>query len=89
MAMENGWPQVELNDHAHIVSFMKNGVRINVYYDRMPNMVVGTCMFHPMKGMTQLFRRNINFPLLREIFKNPRVHTHLGYYRKPWYPKTR
>lgn len=43
---------------------------------------VGTCLNHPSKGKTQLFRRNVSLDLLVEIFRNPRIHTNTGYYRK-------
>jgi len=43
---------------------------------------VGTFLNHPTKGKTQLFRRNVSLDLLGQIFRNPRIHTNTGYYRK-------
>ena len=43
-------------------------------------MTVGTCLDHPHLGKTQLFRRNVDFTTLYEIFSNPRVHTNKGYH---------
>jgi len=63
-----------------VISFRKGDsspIRINVYWTTG---TVGTCLDHPRQGKTQLFRRNVDLSTLREIFKNPRVHTGAGYY---------
>ena len=62
-----------------LLSFRRWGVRVNVYYTKM---TVGTCMDHPSKGKTQLFRRNVTRNQLIEIMGNPRTHTGKGYYKK-------
>lgn len=36
---------------------------------------VGTCLDHPSKGKTQLFRRNQTLQDVYRILKCPRVHT--------------
>jgi hypothetical protein len=36
---------------------------------------VGTALDHPVKGKTQLFRRNQSLEDLAQIFANPRLHT--------------
>jgi hypothetical protein len=51
---------------------------INVYWTTG---TVGTCLIHLRQGKTQLFRRNADIAVLREIFRNPRVHTGSGYHR--------
>ena len=56
----------------------QGGGRINVYYSTG---TVGTCLDHPRQGKTQLFRRNVDLAMLREIFRDPRVHTVMGYQR--------
>ncbi len=43
---------------------------------------MSTSLDHPRQGKTQLFRRNVDLTLLREIFLNPRIHTDLGYQTK-------
>jgi len=43
---------------------------------------VGTCLNHPTRGKTQLFRRSVSLELLRLIFEDPRIHSGEGYYRK-------
>lgn len=52
-------------------------IRINIFWTTG---TVGTCLDHPRQGKTQLFRRHVDLSTLREIFKNPRVHT--GYYTR-------
>jgi len=55
------------------------GARINVYYSTG---TVGTSLDHPRQGKTQLFRRNVDLAALREILRDPRVHTDKGYQRR-------
>lgn len=62
-----------------MLSFKKADVRVNIYWTKM---TVATCVNHPTKGKTQLFRRNVTEKQLERIFKNPRVHTGKGYYTK-------
>ncbi len=62
-----------------MISFFKGESRINIYYTTM---TVATCINHPSKGKTQLFRRNVSSKQLIKIFENPRVHTYKGYYEK-------
>lgn len=66
-----------------LLSYRKifNGVicRINIYTTKM---TVATCLDHPKKGKTQLFRKNVDEEDLRKILKNPRAHTGRGYYTK-------
>ena len=60
-----------------MISFRKESVRINVYYTTR---TVGTCLNHPARGKTQLFRREVTMNQLAQIFENPRSHTGKGYY---------
>jgi hypothetical protein len=62
-----------------MVSYYRDGVRINIYLTKG---TVSTSMNHPTKGKTQLFRKNITQQQLARIFKNPRLHTGQGYYKK-------
>jgi len=64
-----------------MISFCRDGARVNVYYTKM---TVATCLNHPTKGKTQMFRRDITESELRKIFKNPRVHLNKGYRQKAW-----
>lgn len=73
------WNMVAKDTYGKLVSFKRDGERLNVYYSKM---TVGTCVNHPTKGKTQLFRRNVNFNLLSKLFNDPLTHTHRGYYRK-------
>ena len=52
---------------------------INIYYTTR---TVGTCLEHPRQGRTQLFRRGVSDALLKEILRDPRVHTPKGYQRR-------
>jgi len=81
-AEQNGYREVEHNNKSRLLSFRegKSGsTRINVYYTTG---TVGTCLNHPRRGKTQLFRRNVNIDALDSIFANPRIHTGEGYYHR-------
>jgi hypothetical protein len=77
----NEYVELSLNETSHVLSFcnQSGSARINVYYTTG---TVGTCLRHPQKGKTQLFRREVDVELLNRIFRNPRGHTGKGYYRK-------
>ena len=73
-----GLAEITHNETSRVVSFATAAVRFNCYYTTG---TVGTCMDHPTKGKTQLFRRNQGHSDLQRIFSDPRVHTGGGYYR--------
>jgi hypothetical protein len=81
IATELSYEEISVNESSRVISFRggpSSCARINVYYTTG---TVGTCLNHPKRGKTQLFRRNITtLGALREIFENPRVHTGDGYY---------
>ena len=79
IAEDKHWKLFEHQENIKMLSFVKIGVRINVYYSKM---TVATCINHPQKGKTQLFRRRVSINELKKIFINPRVHTDMGYYQK-------
>lgn len=83
MAKKHGWKFLEAQPRIGLVSFTKDidgsPARINVYTTKM---TVGTCLNHPKKGKTQLFRKKVGRDLMDRIFENPRVHTKIGYVRK-------
>lgn len=85
MAKEGGFDKVKHQPGEKMISFARGDrdkgdwIRVNVYYTTM---TVGTCLNHPTKGKTQLFRRNVDEKMLATIFKRPRVHTRKGYYKK-------
>lgn len=77
-ALEAGFNEIQYNEQSRVISFQKTGVgRINVYYTTG---TVATCIYHPHRGKTQLFRRNQTPKSLKDLFQNPRVHTGAGYY---------
>lgn len=77
IAEKENWKFLEIQDKPPMISFKKEEARINIYYSTM---TIGTCIRHPKKGKTQLFRRNVTLSELEKIFKNPRIHTTKGYY---------
>lgn len=79
IARINGWKWITHQRDIHMVSFVKDDMRINVYATKM---TVATCLNHPTQGRTQLYRKNVTPQELNKIFKNPRVHTNKGYKRK-------
>jgi len=66
------------NEASRVISFRSSTTRINVYYTTG---TVATCLNHPTRGKTQLFRRRVGLELLYNIFVDPRLHTGRGYYR--------
>jgi len=84
LARRHGYEKVEVNlrDESRMVSWRHSkkcgGVRINIYFTTG---TVATCLDHPKKGKGQLFRRNMTYADLEDIFHNPRVHTDTGYHR--------
>ena len=79
IASSHGWEQVQFNVQSYVMGFKRGNERVNVYYTTW---TVGTCVDHPKQGKTQLFRRNQTWADIDAIFRDPRVHTGAGYYRK-------
>lgn len=79
IAHQNGYALEQEQDNIKLLIFVRNDVQVNVYYSKM---TVGTALHHPKRGATQLFRRCVSLNELERIFKNPRIHTGKGYYRR-------
>lgn len=80
MASRHGFKEIALQEKDKLISFQKDGIRMNIYYTTM---TVGTCLAHPKhEHPTQLFRRNVTSSELEAIFINPRTHTGKGYIKK-------
>lgn len=75
-ANAKGWDCIAFQEKERMISFSKDGCRINIYYTTG---TVGTALRHPRQGPTQVFRRNVSGALLQQIFLNPRQHTGIGY----------
>lgn len=73
-----GYRLIDFQETIGMISFAKKDVRINVYLSKM---TVATCLTHPKRGATQLFRKNVDLKMMKEIFRNPRIHTGEGYYQ--------
>jgi len=84
VAKRNGYYELEVSprDEGRMVSWRHDeksgGVRINIYFTTG---TVATCLYHSKRGKSQLFRRNMTYADLEDIFQNPRVHTDAGYHR--------
>lgn len=79
MAKEHDWEYLTFQEDIGMLSFTKNDMRMNIYTTKM---TVGTCLNHPKKGKTQLFRKHVTPDELKKLFKNPRHHTNKGYRTK-------
>ncbi|KAL7529753.1 hypothetical protein ACHAXR_003141 [Thalassiosira sp. AJA248-18] len=82
MARCHGFDEIQMNGVSRVIAFGKEGpgprCRINIYYTTG---TVATCLDHPRSGKTQLFRRDQTNGDIDAIFRNPRQHTGVGYYR--------
>lgn len=80
-ALSNDIEELSLNERSKVISFRNTiaDVRINVYYTTR---TIGTALYHPTQGRTQLFRRNCTNDELVQILQDPRVHTGKGYKQK-------
>jgi len=58
--------------------------RINVYYSTG---TVATSLEDPRQGKTLLFRRDVDIPLLRELMREPRLHTSKGDHQRNVRPR--
>lgn len=79
IASKHGYVCFDYQEAIGMASYSDGETRINVYLTKM---TVATCLKHPKKGATQLFRKNVSLDMLDEIFDYPRKHTGKGYYTK-------
>lgn len=79
IAKENGYVCCDYQENIGMASYSDGSTRINIYLTKM---TVATCLKHPIKRATQLFRKNVDLKTLKEIFEYPRKHTGKGYYKK-------
>lgn len=79
LGKKHGWEFIADQPENFMISFFKNGTRINVWYTKM---TVSTALNHPTKGKTQLYRKHVTPSILEEIFIKPRLNTKLGYRTK-------
>lgn len=80
VAEKHGYVCFDFQENIGMASYSDGQTRINIYLTKM---TVATCLNHPKKGATQLFRKNVSLPMLDDIFSYPRKHTGKGYYKKP------
>mmetsp|Transcript_8818 Transcript_8818/g.14312 ORF Transcript_8818/g.14312 Transcript_8818/m.14312 type:complete len:290 (+) Transcript_8818:632-1501(+) len=81
----HGWKEVETRQPS-MISFIRDGDRFNLYFTTG---TVGTCIKHPTKGDTQLFRRNCRLEEVKALLENVRMRTSKGYYTKAQFDKMR
>jgi len=79
IAKKHGYVCFDFQENIGMASYSDGATRINIY---MTKMTVATCLNHPKKGPTQLFRKNVTESMLDDIFEYPRKHTGKGYYKK-------
>lgn len=79
IASDNDFNRIDYQENIGLISYSNGSTRINVYLSKM---TVSTCLNHPKKGKTQLFRKNVTKEMLSNIFEYPRKHTGKGYYTK-------
>jgi hypothetical protein len=79
IAQKHGYVCFDYQENIGMASYSDGNTRINVYLTKM---TVATCLNHPKKGATQLFRRNVTVKMMEEIFEYPRKHIGKGYYKK-------
>lgn len=79
LAIKKHWDFLEFQENIGMVSFIKSDKKINIY---LTIMTVVTCINHPKKGKTQLFRKNRTFKEIEYIFNNPRTYNGNGDYTK-------
>lgn len=77
IAIKNNFNRIDYQEKIGLISYSDEQTRINIYLSKM---TVATCLNHPKKGKTQLFRKNVTKEMLSEIFEYPRKHTGKGYY---------
>ena len=75
-ARAKGWMKMECQQPA-MASYRKDDTRLNFY---LSTGTVGSCLDHPKKRKTQLFRKYMENPMT--LFDNPREHTGKGYFTK-------
>ena len=79
IAIKNDFNRIDYQENIGLISYSDGNARINIYLSKM---TVSTCLNHPKKGKTQLFRKNVTKEMLSQIFEYPRKHTGKGYYTK-------
>lgn len=78
-ALAEDYFRIDYQEDKGMISYSDGQTRINIY---LTTMTVATCLNHPKKGKTQLFRKNVNLKMLKDIFECPRKHTGKGYIKK-------
>ena len=84
LAEQHGWQRIPTKD-PYMDSFVKNyggsPARMNVWHSERSHrgFTVGTCITHPKKGKTQMFRKFCSLQEVETLMKNPRHHSGKGY----------
>lgn len=77
IALENGWEFCKFDKNNGMLSFIKpNRDRINIF---LTTLTVVTAITHPKRGKNQLYRKDCRLDTVKELLKNPRLHTGNGY----------
>ena len=89
-ANNQGWRLDKVVAKSYSAIFKKGTMSMSLYWtkkieqnpDRDPRFSTLTTLDHK-KGRKQLTRKNLTYNELLHVFKNPRIHTNKGYYKKP------
>lgn len=84
LASEYGWVLKARDKAPKTLEFLKENEdglpsKMMVWYSTGR---VATTVNHPTKGRNQMYRTEVGWGLLEELFKNPRLHTDRGYRRR-------
>lgn len=84
IAAKHGWKRVAFQEDIRMASYRRpygteKHHRINVY---LTTGTIATALHRPVSGSTQLFRKGLTTEQIEEVFRKPRIHTGLGYYRR-------
>lgn len=78
IAKKYGWMNLDHQANIFMISFSKEGTRINVYYSKV-GMTIATILKHPNQVRNSLYRRYVTLEELGKILEDPRIHTGKGY----------
>jgi len=81
MAERHGWNFVQHQESQKKLRFdrITDHTVIDVWYSRM---TVCTILNHPTQQRTALYRKRLSMDMIEDVFKNPRIHTNVGYQKK-------
>tara|TARA_R110000787_G_scaffold222868_4_gene331341 strand:+ start:2207 stop:2674 length:468 start_codon:yes stop_codon:yes gene_type:complete len=77
-ALSINWSLIAYRPKSRLISFKKDGVRLNWYYTTG---TISTTLMHPKKKKTQLFRKRLTQDQQIQVLIDPRANSGRGYYK--------